>query len=87
MTQKTANLVAKYEEKILTEYFLYEKGYICFEELQKNTRNRCKEFELMLSGMFTYHLISQKDHEELCCVPWHIRDKIIDKAIAGLTSR
>lgn len=81
MTQKTEKLVEQYKEKILLELWLYEKGHICFEELQRNTRTKCTEFELMLSGMFSYHLISKKDHEELCCVPWHIREKIIDKVI------
>lgn len=81
MTKKTTTLVNKYQERINAEVWMFENGFIDFDKAHERIVKEEKMFEEMLTSMYYYGMISDKDHKELSCIPSNIRFEADDKLL------
>lgn len=83
MTKKMSNIIAKYTEKLESEFFLFKTlETYDIKKLRKETYNLEVEFEKMITSMMHYDLISDKDFGEAfdAVIINNLRTKYIDRA-------
>ena len=81
MTKKTQNIIETYKEKLETHLFLNHNGFCNWEKSYDNMMKEQHQLENMLSSMFFYSLISNKDHDALCHVPSRICEEYKEKLL------
>ena len=61
MTKKLEKIVAKYNEKLEVEVFMFEKGFNNIDEAMDKLKAKRKEFFALIENMYFYDLLSEKD--------------------------
>lgn len=65
MTKKAEAIYNKYCDKLELALYMYSNHNYTFAELQKEFGYLEKQFKEMVSGMYHYNLLSEKDYDEL----------------------
>ena len=81
MSRKVNDLLKKYEDKLDTCLWLYSKGMNDWNEFISDVYDREKEFDGLVTNMFHYDLLSEKDFRELMKLVRQTKDKYVDKAL------
>ena len=81
MTKKMEKIIETYKEKLETAKWLYENGHYDFNEFQEETLKECCRLETMITTMFHYNLLSEKDFTEVTNIPFRKRCEITESVM------
>lgn len=79
MTKKMENIVKKYEERMDLVVFAYRENLTTFEKAIKEVDKEEEQFDQLITGMYFYNLISEKDMRESMSIRYDVWDKTRDK--------
>lgn len=65
MSKKSQSIERKYQEKLNTVTWCYNRDITDYEKARKDFRYESNMYENLLTSMLMYNLISSKDFEEL----------------------
>lgn len=81
MSKKAIKMLDEYKSKLDMIVFEYEKGFSDFSKSQKNAMEEMKRFENMISSMYHFNLLSEKDYMEFTNVPFKLECEVVDKIL------
>lgn len=81
MTKKMTSIVKTYKDRMNQQVWLYEHGFITYEEAREKLNKECKMFDEMRTSMFYYHLISEDDFMQTTNVAFDVDDECFSRLL------